>query len=173
MRRESWGVDRLLTVWGLYECGGNFTNPWGGGSNGDVDANQDEVQAARYVEATPRFQYARPALVWLYVKGHDTLKDFGQRLPFETWQAYRHRLGLPKASPTWEYDVVAEYVQFMHELAARCRKEPFVPVLSLSEYNPWVGDQIESQKKSGNSRPQSGKGVVRSIRFRVTAPQSA
>ena len=151
MKREAWSVERLLTTWGLYVCGGNFSNPWLGGSNGEIDANQDEAQAAHYVEFTRRFPYAEPALRWLYVEGHETLAGFGGKFPWESWEEYRVRLRLPKASPTWQYDPVAEYQAFLSELARRVRVEPFIPTPSLREFNPWVGDQVEkaSGKKTG------------------------
>lgn len=61
-------VDRMLERWGLRVCGGTLKNPMKLSTGGEPSPD-DDLRLVDYVESTPGFERARPALQWRFVQG--------------------------------------------------------------------------------------------------------
>lgn len=82
---------QALEVWGLRVCGGSLKSPTKKATGGNASVD-DEMSLARYVEATPGFERARPALVHVYAEGQP-VESFRLRHPGETTTRALIRLG--------------------------------------------------------------------------------
>ncbi len=135
-RSSEWTPQWLIEAWGLRQFGA-LTTPWKLATGG-YSADDDESQAAWYVETTPGFERAREVLVWRYQK-YRALADFPVRELGETLvRALLRRCwgDLLGKRPYQVGQIIHD--QFMASLENRVRQEPFRPIRIVEAEEPLV-----------------------------------
>jgi len=135
-----WTVHEILTGWGVHKTG-RLTNPTPNPSHGGEAGDDDETQAARYLEQTEGFIFAIPVLSHVYASMRP-IESFRLCQPGET--AMRAMLRLhwgfllgesPKRVPMIVHNL------FIRNLRERTKAEPFTPVRSIQTPTEWELDQ--------------------------------
>lgn len=160
----------LIETWAARCCGAELeeTPKWLLASlrSGGVGADETATAMMHYVESTPTFRWARPALVWAHIHGRP-LRDYRPNGPGEPYREALLRMGWGEyltLTPNQLCQSVLD--RFTRDLEQQMKDRPFVPPRPLcgEPDAQAVAAQVSAEVDNSLTQARSLAAIVRARR---------